>query len=201
MQLQGTLAYFSQLDRSSEQVENEIQEMKTIGNTFSCLVKMLAIEGKMDLGIDPLERLLPIVKQSTFQDPDRFTAHEQEYVLTQDDILISATDTRGIITFANNTFYKIAQYSPQEMIGQPHNIIRHPDMPKTAFADLWAIIQKGQIWQGYVKNRSKEGRIYWVLATVFPCYENGQIVGYLSIRSKPDPAKIEQAIQAYRLVP
>jgi len=80
-------------------------------------------------------------------------------------------------------------------------VIRHPDMPKTAFADLWAVIQAGKTWQGYVKNRSQHGRGYWVKANVFPCFENGKIVGYISIRTKPNRARINQAIEAYRRVP
>jgi hypothetical protein len=80
-------------------------------------------------------------------------------------------------------------------------VIRHPDMPRSAFADLWAVIKSGKLWQGYVANRSKTGRIYWVKANVFPCYERGQIVGYISIRTKPDPTAVRKAIEAYRLVP
>jgi PAS domain S-box-containing protein len=131
----------------------------------------------------------------------RFKASEPEYLLTEDDILISATDAKGIITFADNRFYEIAEYQPGESVGRPHNIIRHPDMPKTAFADRWAVIQAGKTWQGYVKNRAKNGHSYWVKANDFPCFENGKIVGYISIRTKPDRARINQAIDAYRRVP
>lgn len=199
--LQDSLQNFHQLDASSMEVENEAQEIHTIGTTFSYLLEMMAMQGLSFQSIDPLDRLLPLVEQSTFNAPERFTGYEQEYVLQENDILISATDTRGMITFANNCFYEIAQYEPGELVGQPHNVIRHPDMPKTAFADLWSVIQAGKLWQGYVANRSQHGRLYWVKANVFPCYENGKIVGYLSIRTKPQREKIEQAIKAYRLVP
>ena len=135
-----------------------------------------------------------------FVDKNRFTAKEQEYTLTDKDILISSTDTRGVITFANQKFYEIAQYPMGALMGKPHNIIRHPDMPKTAFADLWNVIKSGKLWQGYVCNIGYHGRIYWVKATAFPCYSNGQIVGYLSVREKAEPEMIEKAKAAYRLV-
>lgn len=123
-------------------------------------------------------------------------------MLRRDDILISATDTRGRITFANNCFYRIAEYNAGELVGQPHNTIRHPDKPKAAFVDLWAVIKAGKMLaQGYVVNRSKSGRRYWVRASVFPCFEKGRIIGYISIRTKPEPDMIEKAIEPYRMVP
>lgn len=122
-------------------------------------------------------------------------------MLRRDDVLISATDPRGRITFANNCFYRIAEYNSSELVGQPHNTIRHPDMPKAAFADLWAVIKAGKMWQGYVANRSKSGRRFRVKASVFPCVEKGKIIGYISIRTKPEPDMIEKAIEAYRMVP
>jgi PAS domain S-box-containing protein len=178
-----------------------LNEVNTIGETFRCLLELMEARGSFGTGVDPLERLGPLVEQSTFIDPTRFNGVEPEYLLTDNDILISATDTKGIITFANNRFYEIAEYEAGELVGRPHNVIRHPDMPKTAFADLWAVIQAGKTWQGYVKNRAKSGRIYWVKANVFPCYENGRIVGYISIRTKPDRNRVKQAMEAYRRVP
>lgn len=200
-QLQVSLNEFYKLDESSTQVENEVQEINTIGKTFSYLLELLSMQEGEASSINPLERLLPVVSQSTFKAPERFTKHEREYVLKDDDILISATDTRGMITFANNCFYEIAEYEPGELVGKPHNIIRHPDMPKTAFADLWDVIKAGKLWQGYVANHSKTRRVYWVKANVFPCFENGQIVGYISIRTRPEKAMIAKAKEAYRLVP
>lgn len=200
-QLQASRVNFSHLEGSSANLENESREIGTIGKTFTYLLEMMSMQGVSFDSIDPLARLLPAVESSTFRAPERFTQHEQEYVLQDSDILLSATDTRGVITFANNTFYKVAEYEPGELTGAPHNIIRHPDMPRTAFADLWAVIKDGKLWQGYVANRSKLGKIYWVKATVFPCYENNQIVGYLSIRTKPDRTAIQQATEAYRMVP
>ncbi len=199
--LHDTLQGFNQLNASSMEVENEALEVNTIGKTFACILEMMAMQGTKVQSIDPLERLQPVVEKSTFRAPDRFTRQEEEYVLQENDILISATDRRGKITFANNCFYRVAEYEPGELVGRPHNVIRHPDMPRTAFADLWAVIQAGKLWQGYVANRSQGGGIYWVKANVFPCYENGKIVGYLSIRTRPERDTIEKAKEAYRLVP
>ncbi|NOZ39810.1 MAG: PAS domain-containing protein [Planctomycetes bacterium] len=200
-QLQQSLANFQKLDESSTVVENEVQEIDTIGKTFSYLLEMMVMQGVFTETINPLARLTPVVEASDFRAPERFTQPESEYVLKDDDILISATDTKGKITFANNCFYQIAEYETGTLVGAPHNVIRHPDMPKTAFADLWAVIKAGKLWQGYVANRSKHGRLYWVKATVFPCYENSEIVGYISIRTKPEPEMVAKAAGAYRLVP
>ena len=198
--IQRSYDNFRKLDESSCQVSNEMKELRTIGDTFSYLTELMSAHQSLQL-INPLERLLPLVERSTFRDEKRFSQKEPEYLLTDEDILISATDTRGMITFANNCFYRIAEYDAGELFGTPHNVIRHPDMPKTAFADLWGTIAAGKLWQGYVLNRSKHGRGYWVKASVFPCYENGSIVGYISIRTKPEKEMVEKAKQAYRLVP
>jgi len=101
-------------------------------------------------------------------------------------ILVSGTDPGGRITFANKAFVDMSGYALEELIGAPHNLIRHPHMPKEAFADLWHSIQAGRPWEGYVKNRAKSGDFYWVKANVTPQIENGKIVGYVSIRSKPE---------------
>lgn len=199
-QLQRSLDTFQKLDGSSTVVENEVRELNTIGRTFACLLDLMRIHGVAGETTSPLDRLTPVVVASSFRAPERFTQPEDEYRLQPNDILISATNAKGIITFANNRFYEIAQYQPGELVGRPHNVIRHPDMPKTAFADLWNVIKAGKLWQGYVCNRSKLGRRYWVKANVFPCYENGQIAGYISIRTQPEPVMIARAIEAYRMV-
>lgn len=196
-----SLQNFKQMEQDSLRMENDISELNTIGNTFDYLLEMVRKKGVMEKSIDPLERLLPVVEQSSFSDNSRFSRREEEYILKDDDILISATDNRGVITFANKSFYDVAQYEIGSLIGKPHNVIRHPDMPKTAFKDLWSTVQEGKLWQGYVKNLGRNGRIYWVKATVFPCFENGECVGYLSIRSKPSSESIKAASKAYRMVP
>ncbi len=194
-----SLISFKELDETSKQVSNQMTELVTIGDTVTYLVELIKRQDSNN-GLNPLERLLPIVETSSFYAKERFTKNSPEYVLTDKDILISSTDLKGTITFANDCFYKIAEYEPGTLVNIPHSVIRHPDMPKTAFADLWNVIKSGKLWQGYVCNIGKRGRIYWVKATVFPCYKNGNITGYLSIREKPEPGIIEKAKEAYRRV-
>ncbi|MEZ6070725.1 MAG: methyl-accepting chemotaxis protein [Pirellulales bacterium] len=200
-QLRCSRKSFADLDESSGVLENEVEEISTIGETFSYLLELTEMSGATCVPIDPLDRIKPVVESSAFSAEWRFARPENEYVLRPNDILISATDTRGKITFANNRFYEIAEYVPGELVGRPHNVIRHPDMPKTAFADLWSVIKAGKQWQGYVANRSKNGRLYWVKANVFPCFKQAQIVGYISVRTKPDTSAIKRAIEAYRRIP
>lgn len=196
----STVEHFKNLDTTSKEVAMQLTDLMTIGDTFKFLVELLKIQNADQIGTNPLERLTPIVQASTFVDNKRFTGRESEYTLSDKDILISSTDLRGVITFANQTFYNIAQFPMGSLVGKPHSIIRHPDMPKIAFADLWAVIKNGKLWQGYVCNKGHHGRIYWVKATVFPCYSNGQIIGYLSVRERAEPEMIEKAKAAYRLV-
>jgi len=110
--------------------------------------------------------------------------------------IISKTDLKGIITYVNTSFCKLAGYSKEELIGKPHNIIRHPDMPKAAFKDLWDTIERNEKWRGFVKNLRKDGRYYWVEAFIEPIFdENGNKIGYISARkpvSKEDKEKYEK---------
>ena len=115
-------------------------------------------------------------------------------------MLVSRTDPGGRITFVNQAFIEVSGYTEEELIGQPHNLIRHPDMPKEAFADLWATIKAGQSWEGLVKNRSKSGDYYWVLANVTPSVEDGKITGFISIRSKPSKEQAQAAEALYKTV-
>jgi aerotaxis receptor len=122
-----------------------------------------------------------------------------EYVLKDDDFLVSQTDSKGIIIFANDDFCKIAGYTIDELVGKPHNVVRHPDMPKAAFKDLWNTVKKGDIWSGYVKNATKDGGFYWVFATVYPKHDskaNGTT--YISCRRKASKAEIEEATNLYK---
>ncbi|MBE4591077.1 chemotaxis protein [Vibrio navarrensis] len=115
--------------------------------------------------------------------------------------LVSTTDTRGVITYANDAFCQVAGYERDEMIGKNHNMVRHPDMPKEAFKDLWEHLKQRTAWRGAVKNRCKDGRYYWVDAFVTPIYEHNQLVGYQSVRRQLDPkvrARAEMAYQALR---
>lgn len=190
--------HFKKLDLTSKEVALQLSDLTTIGETFKFLVELLKMQSQGQDSLDPLDRLDPLVKSSSYDASNRFTQNEPEYTLAADDILISSTDHRGIITFANQTFYKLAQFPMGALVGKPHNVIRHKDMPKTAFADLWQVVKAGKLWQGYVCNIGFGGRIYWVKATVFPCYQHGVITGYLSIREKAEPQMIEKAKAAYR---
>ena len=123
----------------------------------------------------------------------------QEHVLKSDDFLVSQTDEKGIILFANDDFCKAAGYSINELIGKPHSIVRHPDMPKAAFKDLWDTVKKGNVWTGYVKNKTKDGGYYWVFATVYPMNDpHTNEKKYLSCRRKPSSQEIAQAEALYK---
>ena len=106
--------------------------------------------------------------------------------------LVSETNSKGIITFANDDFCRIAGYTIDELIGNPHSMVRHKDMPKAAFKSLWETVQSGHVWTGYVKNATKSGGYYWVYATVYPFENSDGSTGYLSCRRKPSIAEIEE---------
>ena len=112
-------------------------------------------------------------------------------------LLVSRTDTRGKITFVNKAFVDISGFSESELLGSPHNLVRHPDMPPAAFANLWETIKAGRPWEGLVKNRSKSGDHYWVKANVTPLTENGVVTEFISIRSKPSREAVAEAERIY----
>ncbi|WP_372994490.1 methyl-accepting chemotaxis protein [Marinobacter sp.] len=111
--------------------------------------------------------------------------------------LISATDLKGKIRHCNQAFVEVSGFSREELIGQPHNIVRHPDMPPEAYENMWSYLKAGKPWMGLVKNRCKNGDFYWVSAYVTPVTENGQIVGYESVRSCPERSDVERAEKLY----
>ncbi|MBE0491610.1 MAG: PAS domain-containing protein [Sulfurospirillum sp.] len=117
-----------------------------------------------------------------------------ELLLEETSLLVSQTDLKGKIVYANDIFLKFSEYSLDELLGKPHNIIRHKDMPKAAFKDLWTHVQAGKTWQGFVKNRSKTGKFYWVYATVFPFGGTH----YLSIRKMASRDEIEKYTAIYK---
>lgn len=112
-------------------------------------------------------------------------------------LIVSTTDPDGIITHVNQAFIEMSGYTEDELIGAPHSILRHPDMPSVAFKDLWDTVQKGNKWQGIVKNLRKDGGYYWVKATVIPNVRKGKVVGYTSVRRKPSRTKVEECIKLY----
>jgi PAS domain S-box-containing protein len=125
---------------------------------------------------------------------------EKEMILDDYAFLVSETDEKGIIIFANDDFCKIAEYSVDELIGKPHNIVRHKDMPKVAFKDLWETVEKGEVWSGYVKNATKSKNYYWVYATVFPTTTSDGRKGYISCRRKASKEEIDEHIELYKVL-
>ncbi|MDX8400677.1 MAG: methyl-accepting chemotaxis protein [Gallionellaceae bacterium] len=122
-----------------------------------------------------------------------------EYELRDDSSIVSKTDLKGLITYVNPEFIEAAGFTEKELIGQPHNMVRHPDMPEQAFADLWATLKNGRPWTGMVKNRRKNGEHYWVVANATPIFEGASCTGYMSVRSKPTRTQVDGAAAAYRL--
>lgn len=129
---------------------------------------------------------LPVTQTERFLDPKR--------------PIVTKTDLQGTITYANRAFIDISGFTEDELIGQPHNIVRHPDMPSEAFEDMWHTIKAGQPWRGLVKNRSKNGDFYWVDAYATPLRENGNIIGYMSVRNSPDRQQVAAAEQLYAAI-
>lgn len=125
------------------------------------------------------------------------TGIHQELKLSLSDELISTTDKNGVITYVNQQFIDISGFSQNELIGQNHSIVRHPDMPSAAFKEMWAKLKSGQSWRGIVKNKCKNGQFYWVDAFVTPLIENGEIIGYQSVRIVPKSKFVKNAEKIY----
>lgn len=118
--------------------------------------------------------------------------------MTPSMLIISETDEKGKIVFANEDFVTMSGYTYEELMGQPHNILRHPDMPKAAFADLWKTIKNDEIWNGFVCNKCKNGDYYWVYATVAPMIGADGSRHYISIRRKPTDGEVRRYAQLYK---
>ena len=136
----------------------------------------------------------------TYRDGSHRTVYvvDREVPFPEGSLIVSRTDPEGIITHANQAFVDMSGYAEQELIGEQHCILRHPDMPAVAFKDLWDTMAKGEKWHGYVKNLRKDGAYYWVYATVVPNRRQGKVVGFTSVRRKPSRAKIAAAEALYR---
>ena len=122
----------------------------------------------------------------------------EEIKLNKNTMIVSETDEKGIVVYANDDFCDIAGYTKEELIGKPHNIVRHEDMPKAAFEDLWKTIQSGKIWNGIVKNETKSGDFYWVNATAYPSKTKDGKIRYISVRVRPTDEEIEHAQILYK---
>ena len=130
-------------------------------------------------------------------DTEGLTFMDDGEVLYNDLYLLSETDSKGIVTYASDSFYKVANLKKVELIGQPHNVVRHPDMPRAAFKSLWDDVQAKGFWTGYVKNQRKGGGFYWVFATVLRSIDRNGNTKYVSIRVKPSREDIKKAQELY----
>lgn len=125
---------------------------------------------------------------------------DTEITFSADEKLISSTDLKGRIKHCNDAFARVSGFSREELIGQPHNIIRHPDMPSEAYEVMWSHLKAGQPWMGLVKNRCKNGDHYWVNAYITPVTEGGKVVGYESVRRLPERSDVERASKLYQRI-
>ena len=123
-----------------------------------------------------------------------------EYDFPADELLMSTTDTKGVLTHCNAAFARVSGFTMEELMGQPHNMIRHPDMPPEAYKDMWSTIGRGRSWTGFVKNRRKNGDFYWTQAHVTPIMRQGKPVGYMSVRTKPTREQVQAAEALYARV-
>ena len=124
---------------------------------------------------------------------------QKERLMRDNDFIVSKTDTKGRITYANKIFIEFSGYSQGELLNTQHNIIRHPDMPRGVFKLLWDTLQSGKEFNGYVKNMSKDGGVYWVFANVTPSYDqNNQLIGYYSVRRKPSSQAVSIVEPVYK---
>ena len=123
---------------------------------------------------------------------------QQEYVFDDRATLMSTTDTSSQITYANDAFIEVSGFTQEEINGQPHNIVRHPDMPPEAFADMWNTLKQGEPWTALVKNRRKNGDHYWVRTNAIPVVREGQVQGYMSVRTKPGAQEVQKTERLYR---
>ena len=122
----------------------------------------------------------------------------QERTFSTDELIVSKTDPRGVITYANDVFLRVSGYEMHEVLGQPHNLIRHPEMPRAVFALLWETLGRGQEVFAYINNLARDGAHYWVLAHVTPSYgPDGRVTGYHSSRRKPSPRAIDEIRPLY----
>lgn len=123
-----------------------------------------------------------------------------EHALNDKATLLSTTDKESHITYANSAFIDASGFNEQQLMGEPHNIIRHPDMPPAAFADMWYTLQQGDSWTGMVKNRRQNGDHYWVRANVTPVWHNEKLTGYISVRTVPSRDEITQSESLYQKI-
>ena len=129
---------------------------------------------------------------------NKITPTKRELVLPEDSFISSKTNAKGILTYTNSLFIKFSGYKESELLGQQHNIVRHPDMPRVIFQLLWETLQNNREFNGYIKNMTKDGSFYWVFANVAPTFSrDNEVLGYYSVRRKPDPEKLNYIQNLY----
>jgi PAS domain S-box-containing protein len=127
--------------------------------------------------------------------------NQHEKIMAEDDFIVSKTDLKGLITYGNRIFIQMSGYSEEELLGTPHAILRHPDMPRVVFKLLWDTIQAKREICAYVKNLAKDGSFYWVFANITPSFDaSGNLIGYYSVRRKPRPEAIQAISPLYRIL-
>ncbi len=153
-----------------------------------------------DMTIDDLHGEVGVEHRLTYADgySRRIYVVDKEIPFPEGRLIVSSTDTVGIITHANESFVQMSGYPLEELMGEQHYILRHPEMPAVAFKGLWDTISSGQKWHGHVKNLRKDGCYYWVHAAVVPNIRNGRIVGYTSVRRKPSRSKVAECTELYK---
>lgn len=152
-----------------------------------------------DMTLDDLHGEAGVEHTLTYADGFRRRIYvvDREVPFPEGRLIVSRTDTAGVITHANESFVAMSGFTIDELIGEQHYILRHPDMPPAAFKGLWDTVNQGQKWHGYVKNLRKDGAHYWVHAAVVPNIRNGRIVGFTSVRRKPSRSKVAEAAALY----
>ncbi|CAJ0739580.1 Aerotaxis receptor [Ralstonia mannitolilytica] len=167
---------------------------------MDCLIHTLRKKGYLGLNKSDFLPKTSLLSKITRGDPMRVNepVTQREYEFPENATLMSTTDTQSYIAYANAAFVEVSGFSREEIEGQPHNIVRHPDMPPEAFADMWATLKSGQPWTALVKNRRKNGDHYWVRANATPVVRNGRTTGYMSVRTKPTRDEIAAAETLYK---
>lgn len=122
----------------------------------------------------------------------------KEIKLNKSTMIVSETNSKGIITYVNDDFCNVTGFTKDDLIGQPHNMVRHTDMPRVAFKELWSTVKDGKTWKGIVKNFCKNGDYYWVAATAFPVLKKNGKLKLISIRTKPSKKEVENAQKLYK---
>jgi PAS domain S-box-containing protein len=143
-------------------------------------------------------RIAEAIGTASWSGADDFRVVDEEVAFPEGRLIVSRSDPAGKITYVNDAFCEISGYDRAEVLGKPHSILRHPDMPNALFRGLWETLGRREIWHGYVKNRCKDGRYYWVYATIIPNQRGGRVVGYTSVRREPSRARVEEIEAEYR---